>query len=128
MIQPVSLSTSLSISSIIQTRNSAHRISLPVIKSQYLYARFKHIWSYPADQTGEGVSISKLRVLDALIERLVKLKGEKIQSRSAEELDSSKVENLISTIQQELHSIAAGPACRYGSSFLESGLVVNILA
>ncbi len=126
MIQPVSLSTSLSVSSIIQTRNSAHRISLPINKSQYLYARFKHIWSYPADQTGEGVSISKLRVLDALIDRLAKLKGEKIQSQNAEELDSSKVDNLIRTIQQELNS--SGPAGRYVSSFLESGLVLNILA
>lgn len=50
------------------------RIALPVSPSSYIYSQFKHVRGTPAPEGSRGVSISKLKVLDVLVDQLIKLK------------------------------------------------------
>jgi hypothetical protein len=52
---------------------SGGRMTVPVSRSSYIYSHFRHVSGTPAPEGGEGVSISKLKILDVLIDRLSKV-------------------------------------------------------
>jgi hypothetical protein len=49
-------------------------MSLPVAPSAYIYSHFRHISGVPAPEGVQGVAISKLKILDTLIEQLARMK------------------------------------------------------
>jgi hypothetical protein len=49
-------------------------MSLPVSPSSYIYSHFKHVSGVPAPEGTRGVAITKLKVLDVLIEQLGQIK------------------------------------------------------
>jgi hypothetical protein len=49
-------------------------MSLPVSPSNYIYSHFKHISGVPAPEGIQGVSITRLKILDVLIEQLSQIK------------------------------------------------------
>jgi hypothetical protein len=68
-----SINRTVHLSNIIRAQYAPGRIALPV--SGGVYARLKHVQGVPA-QTGDGgFSISKLRMIDILVDHLVQLKG-----------------------------------------------------
>jgi hypothetical protein len=50
------------------------RMSLPVSPSAYIYSHFKHVSGVPAPEGTQGVNISRLKILDTLIEQLARMK------------------------------------------------------
>jgi hypothetical protein len=56
------------------TASQNGKMSLPVAPSAYIYSHFKHVSGVPAPEGAHGVSISKLKVLDVLIEQLTQIK------------------------------------------------------
>ena len=52
------------------------RVAVPVSPSAYIYSHFKHVSGVPAAEGESGVNISKLKIIDTLIEQLSKLKKE----------------------------------------------------
>lgn len=50
------------------------RMSLPVAPSSYIYSHFKHVSGVPAPEGVRGVAITKLKILDVLIEQLSQIK------------------------------------------------------
>ena len=126
-IQGVSVSKSLNVTNLIRAQYSSGRISLPVNRNQSLYARFKHIWGFPAVNQEEGFSLSKLRVLDNLIERLNNFQGGNKKILQFTEISSGAVDSLIAQYEQQLHHLAVETPIPYGPRFSEKGLLVNIL-
>jgi len=56
---------------------SSHgRTSLPVAPGLVIYSHFKHVSGTPAPEGTQGVNISKLKILDTLIEQLSKMKNQ----------------------------------------------------
>jgi hypothetical protein len=49
-------------------------MSLPVAPSAYIYSHFRHVSGVPAPDGVQGVTISKLKILDTLIEQLARMK------------------------------------------------------
>jgi hypothetical protein len=49
-------------------------MSLPVAPSSYIYSHFKHVSGVPAPEGVHGVAITKLKILDVLIEQLSQIK------------------------------------------------------
>jgi hypothetical protein len=49
-------------------------MSLPVAPSAYIYSHFRHVSGVPAPEGVRGVAISKLKILDTLIEQLTRMK------------------------------------------------------
>jgi hypothetical protein len=54
--------------------SGAGRMSLPVAPSSLIYSHFKHVSGVPAPEGTRGVAITKLKVLDVLIEQLGQMK------------------------------------------------------
>lgn len=56
------------------TASGAGRMSLPVSPGSYIYSHFKHVSGVPAPEGTRGVTITKLKILDVLIEQLGQMK------------------------------------------------------
>jgi hypothetical protein len=50
------------------------RMSVPVSPSSYIYSQFKHVSGVPAPEGVQGVNISRLKIIDTLIEQLTQMK------------------------------------------------------
>jgi hypothetical protein len=78
---------------------SGGKIALPV-NSYSVYAQFKHIEAVPAGPDGSGYTLSKARLLDTLIDRLVQLKERNLQAPSSQETSGLSTEAIDALIQE----------------------------
>ncbi|NCN04306.1 MAG: hypothetical protein GW949_01620 [Spirochaetales bacterium] len=90
--------SSLSLSQVMRPQVSGGKIALPV-NSYSVYAQFKHIEAVPAGPNGSGYTLSKARLLDTLIDRLVQLK-ERNQALSPQETAGLPTEAIDALIQE----------------------------
>jgi hypothetical protein len=72
---------------LMRARYSGSRISFPVKPSQAIYARFEHVTGVPSREGG-GVTLSKLRTIDNLIDRLISIKASSGNTEQKARLDS----------------------------------------
>ena len=116
----------LNLSQVIRPQVSGGKIALPVNHFS-VYAQFKHIEAVPASG-GAGYPISKVRILDILIDRLVQLKDKNSIERAPK--DSSKlsdqaIDALIQEYSQRLHTAMNTGLpklqAQFGSNFAASG-------
>ena len=129
-IQSTGISKTIPLTSVIRGSTGTNHISLPVHRSQALYARFKHITGRP-DPSGGGYPITKLRSLDNLIDRLVKLKDSAARSLPKEEemrgISGENLDALIQDLSQKPHSAylkaEANPYLSLGTA---TGIVADI--
>ncbi len=91
-----SASPAVSVPKLVQARFSSGRVTMPVRSSQYLYARFKNVAGVPAPGGG-GFSISRLRSIDVLIDRLKQVK------QNPEMKDDRSVDAMIDQLSSKLH-------------------------
>ena len=96
----------LGVSELVRAQAATGRISLPV-KSNQIYANFKNITGIGGGHNQPSFSISQLRSLDNLIERLKFLKGKGFQDVNLEGFTvndfSEKIEQLSRELYTELH-------------------------
>jgi hypothetical protein len=100
---------------------SAHygegRATVPVLRSQALYANFTHVSGVAAEDGTAAYSVDKLHILDVLIGRLESVKSEPLAAAEAPStLSSSRVDALIQQYGAEVHAIATAPALPYAPS------------
>ncbi len=115
------------LSSIIRAQYSTGRIVLP--QDGGLYSRFKHVQGVPAEAAGGGYSVSKLQMIDLLVERLVRLRGQSVTSRSRE--DEAGPDALISRYAAQLaQSLRAADSLSPSvtAGIAEPGLLFNLVA
>ncbi|MDR1862358.1 MAG: hypothetical protein LBQ67_00400 [Treponema sp.] len=101
------------------------RMSLPVAPTSYIYSQFKHVSGFPAPEGTRGVAISKLKILDVLIEQLSKIKKQDSLSMGAQVSDErldAMIEQYKTQIRQakavsEIIPYAPAPAARTGALF-----------
>jgi hypothetical protein len=106
------------------------RTSLPVAPAMYIYSHFRHVSGVPAPEGTRGVAISKLKILDSLIEQLGRLKNQgKISLEASGETDE-RLDLLISQYEQQLRQAQAlSAAMPYNtSSQAATGAVFNLVA
>lgn len=117
----------VTLSSILRARYGNGPVSLPTRGG--LYARLKHIQGVPSRGEG-GFTISRLRALDNLIERLTRLKKgqppEGGRSLTAQQVDQ-QIEKLSRELRQELASMEKS-GFSAGWKDLSLGSLVNLLA
>jgi hypothetical protein len=109
------------------------RASVPVLKSQALYANFSHVSGVPAQDGTAAYSIDKLHILDVLIGRLESIKSEPLAAAEASSnLNPSRVDALIQQYGAEMHAIATAPALPYAPSssmsLAEPGMLFSMAA
>jgi len=111
------------------TASSYGRTSLPVAPGMVIYSHFKHVTGTPAPEGTQGVNISKLRILDALIEQLSKLKSQSsAQTKSAVfgNLDGSDEARINALIEQYQKQLKAAQTVNVYSAAPPAGLLFNI--
>jgi len=101
------------------------RMSLPVSPSQVIYSHFKHVSGTPAPEGTSGVNITKLKILDTLIEQLSKMKNQSFSEFGIEnEQDENRINALIDQYQKQIK--AAQAVSVYAPAAPITGALFNI--
>ena len=98
----------LSVLSLNSTLSQSGKTSLPVDPSAVIYSHFEHVSGIPAQNGLQGVSISKLNLLDVLIGRLNQAPVPSKPVNPFEGIDSL-IENYRNLLQQANKARAAMP-------------------
>ncbi len=129
MIESAHLYTTVPIGDLLRARYSVDRLSLPL--EQNLFMRFKHVTGVPSPD-GTGFSVSRLQLLDTLIEALKRLQGKEIRIPEAGS-SPERMDRILETLSKELHTkilqlsqTPFAPALGAGDSSL--GLLVDLKA
>lgn len=107
------------------------KLSLPVAPSTYIYSQFKHVSGTPAPEGVRGVSITKLKVLDVLIDQLAQLKKDKqVGMERPGEPSEEQLDALIEQYENDIRKAhAAHAALPYNPRpSSPSGAVFNLTA
>jgi len=83
------------------------KLYVPVSKSALLYSNFDHVSGVAAKTGQQGVSISKIRILNSLIERLSAIKNE--PKDSIQDISDDQADVLIEAYQKQIQQAAATP-------------------
>ncbi len=105
------------------------RTSIPVSPANYIYSHFKHVSGTPAPEGMQGVSLSKLKVLDVMIERLSKMKQQpEMNTSQGKEMSDKQIDALIETYENQIKQAqAASAAMPYKASpDISTGMLFNI--
>jgi len=126
-------SNEVPLSYIYSARYGEGRATVPVLKSQALYANFSHVAGVPAADGTAAYSIDKLHILDVLIGHLESVKSEPLAAAEApDNLSSARVDALIQQYGAEVHAIATAPALPYvpyaSASISEPGMLFSMAA
>ena len=109
----------------IQGTNS--RMSLPVQRAHFVYARFKHIKGVPS--ADGGVSVFRLRVLDNLLDKMLHVKGSfVIDVDKMKDVNLDNIDEITQRLQSALREslLAVKPA--FSGLFPETGLLIDMVA
>lgn len=88
------------------------RMSLPVSPASYIYSHFKHVSGIPAPEGTRGVAITRLKVLDVLIEQLGQMKKQadfKLDTAFSDDQINSLIEKYEGQIKAARAANAAMP-------------------
>ena len=87
------------------TASGSGRMSLPVNPGNYIYSQFKHVGGIPAPEGTRGVTVTKLKILDVMIEQLHQMK--KQPELNTKDLSNEQIDALISKYEGQIKSAAA---------------------
>ena len=82
------------------TASNSGRMSLPVAPASYIYSQFKHVAGVPAPEGIRGVTITKLKILDVMIEQLSQMK--KRPELNTQDLSNEQIDALISKYEGQI--------------------------
>ena len=82
--------------------SGAGKLYVPVNKSALLYSHFDHVSGVAARSGQNGVSISKIRILNSLIERLSAIKNE--PKESITDISEDQAQALIENYQKQIQA------------------------
>ena len=116
-------SRSIQLASILRAQYSSGKVSLPV--NGGVYARFRHVQGVPGSAEG-GFTLSKLQMIDIMVERLVRLQGEGVDM--AVSTDKSP-DSVIHALAEQLHEAMTGQgelAERFSAGIVEPGMLLSL--
>jgi hypothetical protein len=88
------------------SRATDGRMSLPVSPGQLIYSHFKHVSGTPAPEGIQGVNISRLKILDTMIEQLSKMKNQPhADFGNLEGTDEKRINALIEQYQKQIKAM-----------------------
>jgi hypothetical protein len=84
------------------------KMSLPVAPGLVIYSHFKHVSGTPAPEGTQGVNISKLKILNTMIEQLSKMKSQSsVDMGVIDESDEKRINALIDQYQKQIKAAQA---------------------
>lgn len=130
--------TTIPISQMLRAPISGAKVGVNVTDFS-VYTRFKHISPMPVSGSGGGYSASRLRILDAVIDRLVKLREHSLEQRQDQDVSGLSEESLDQMIEQYLdrykslskqsaQQLGETQGANFGMNNADMGWVLNLLA
>lgn len=110
---------------------SSDRIALPVAPSQFIYSQFKHVSGIPAPEGTQGVTVTKLKILDVLIDQLAQMKKQpELNIGASGPMTDEHIDALIGQYETEIRGArAASAAMPYKPAPpAPSGVLFNLVA
>ncbi len=105
------------------------RLAIPVAPSNFIYSQFKHVAGFPAPEGVQGVTISKLKILDVLIDRLSQLKTKNLpQAPEIQAMTDGRIDALIYQYEKEISSAAAASTPYKAAPAAPAGVLFNLVA
>ena len=101
------------------------KLYVPVSKSVLLYSHFDHVSGVAASSGQSGVSISKIRILNSLIEHMATIKNE--APETVGDISPERADALIKNYQQQLQQALQTPYILSGAQPM-AGDLFSILA
>jgi hypothetical protein len=127
MIQNVSAANPGFFLDVVRIRNMHDgRITVPVKPAHVVYARFKHVLGVPS--RNGGAPLFKLRVLDNLIDRLLRYSEQVPSEQQLQALDAKSMDPLISRLQNQLRDRLLQFPSSFGGDFPETGMLIDLIA
>jgi hypothetical protein len=77
------------------------KLYVPMPPSMAMRAQFNHVTGVPSP-TAQGVSVSKVKILDTLIDQLITLKNRPEEAQELQSLDTGNIDTLITQYQDKL--------------------------
>ena len=105
------------------------KMSIPVSPSAYIYSHFKHVSGVPAPEGVSGLSISKLKIIDTLIEQLSRMKKQPETSNIYTEEKNSEMHTnaLIEKYNNEIRNTQTASASNpYAPAMPFTGAIFSI--
>ena len=116
---------SFQLSSIMRAHSASGKITLPF--NGGLYLSLKHVKGIPSGDA-QGLSLTKLQMMDLMVERLVKIRGDSGEAlRSADGDPDARLANLAEQLHAALKSVST-PGGSYSAGLFESGLLFDLVA
>ena len=110
--------------------NGGHgKLYVPVAQSNLIYAHFDHVTGVAAKPNQKGVSISKIQILNSLLNQLISMKSQPKPNIAPENMDDSQLDALIQSTQSKIQTnIQVAQATGYGlaGAAPEAGAVFSL--
>jgi hypothetical protein len=107
--------------------NGAGKVYVPVNKSSLLYSHFSHVSGVATKDNQNCVSISKIRILNSLIENLTSAKNVDVEKEKVAHMSDEQVDVLIQKYQKQIQQAAASQFSLPGSH-VQAGLIFSFNA
>ncbi len=107
------------------------KLYVTVKPDQVLYAQFEHISGIDSGKNDSGVSITRIQILNTLIERLASIKNKPVQPELPGDLSDKQINTMIDAYQNQINTAVqtaqANPFALTGLS-APTGQLVNMVA
>lgn len=91
------------------------KLYVPVKPQNVIYSHFEHVTGVAAVPGQGGVSISKIQILDSLLNQLISMKGKPKLDVATETLSNKEIDALIKTTQGQIQTtVQVAQATGYG--------------
>ena len=105
------------------------KLYVPVAQSNVIYAHFDHVTGVAAKPNQQGVSISKIQILNSLLNQLISMKNQPKLDVKTEEMSDSQLDALIQSTQSKIQTnVQIAEATGYGlaGAAPEAGAVFSL--
>ena len=109
-----------SYSSTISNGGASGKLYVPVSRSSLIYSNFDHVSGVAVKTGQQGVSISKIRILNSLIDRLASIKNE--PKKSVQDISDKQADALIKNYQKQISQAMQPPYIVNGAKSLPGEL------
>jgi hypothetical protein len=122
--------SSITIPTLSYTAGQYGKMALPVDSSSLVYSHFEHVSGIPAPEGTQGVSISKLNLLDVLIGIVSQINKTPVAQTPANLNPAGGVDALIENLENQIRQAEAASEVipYYPSPNAESGILFNLLS
>lgn len=129
MVNGISLNASNFNYSGIVSSSGHGKLYVPVAQQNVIYAHFDHVTGVAAKPNQKGVSISKIQILNSLLNQLISMKNQPKINVAPENMDDSQLDALIQSTQSKIQTnIQVAQATGYGlaGASPEAGAVFSL--